>query len=993
MEDVSPSIEKYSGYGREELIGRPVGRFYHGAVDRRRLLGALLSSEEIRGFEITMQRKDGSVAHTSVNARALYAEDGAFAGVEGSLRDITPRKQVEDALRETEFRNLRLALAVDSASDGIVIVNAQAPEYPVIFSNPAFTRLAGYSADEILGKNLRTLFGPDTEPTAVDDICRGMRTAESATTALLIYRRDGSTFWSRFRVSPVRTPDGETRHYVAILTDVTDAKLQEMRSELERNLAIELGSVADPEEATRMVAETALRLGEVTAASVFVLSQEHGGIDIASHVGVSEEFVQRVVPLFEQGLRSGGRTSDIYYRLLHGNSLYGGLDGIGLRVPGVPESESLAVGFIVPILHEGRLVATLNVGSDRSEGLSAGTRGALEHMAEQIGSVLVRLQAQEAIRESRQNLQRLYESASDFVYVLDEHGNILHTNPAVGERLRYLPKEIAKMRLDQFHPVGMAGSLAACLKEVMREGRGEHSIPLVARDGTAIPAETRLTSGTWNGMTAIFAFGRDVTERRRAEAALRESEVRYQSVVSALHEGIIVQNSQGRIIATNESAARILGLTQDELLGRTSADPRWNAVYEDGTPLAGEEYPSSVALRSGTPLAGIVLGVYVPDGTLRWISINSEPLVSEPGSRPFAVVVSFTDITDQRNAEQELRRRVGLQSLVTGISARFIETGPERVDEVIEESLDRLGRFEGVDRAYVFQIDEQSRMLSNTHEWAADGVEPQKDHRQNIPVGAFDWWMEHLESGRPIHVADVSRMPDEAAPEREQLAAQDIKSVVVVPMLRGCRPVGFVGFDSVRTTKQWTNDSIDLLTLVASVFFNALERQRSGRQLRASEEKYRGVVNRISEVLFQTDPEGRWTFLNPSWERITGFTVEDSLGARAMEYVHDQDRRQKAGELRSLFSDGAKSMRCEVRVITRTGELRWVEAFAHPLNEDDVGSGMAGTLTDITERRRIQDHLLRLRAALAQSIDGVSVIGVDDRLEFVNGAWAPHARL
>jgi PAS domain S-box-containing protein len=163
-----------------------------------------------------------------------------------------------------------------------------------------------------------------------------------------------------------------------------------------------------------------------------------------------------------------------------------------------------------------------------------------------------------------------------------------------------------------------------------------------------------LSDGTFAGFVGCFL---DLTEVHETATRAQETEDRYQGVIAALQEGIVIQRqSDGAIIACNASAERILGMTHDQMMGRTSVDPRWRTMRDDGSPFPWDEHPSMVTLRTGKPMVNVIMGVLKPDGTLTWISVNSQPLVREGDTQPYAVVASFGDITDRLLAEQELRR-------------------------------------------------------------------------------------------------------------------------------------------------------------------------------------------------------------------------------------------------------------------------------------------------------------------------------------------------
>ncbi len=142
-----------------------------------------------------------------------------------------------------------------------------------------------------------------------------------------------------------------------------------------------------------------------------------------------------------------------------------------------------------------------------------------------------------------------------------------------------------------------------------------------------------------------------------------------QAAFQSMAEGLVLQGRDGRIIEANSAAESILGLTRDQLLGRTSSDPQWETVREDGTRLPNEEHPAMVTLRTGMPVRGHVMGVRDQGAGLRWISVNSQPLVGTDGTTT-AVVATFIDITAQRRDAEELRSaRAHMHAIVNRLPA------------------------------------------------------------------------------------------------------------------------------------------------------------------------------------------------------------------------------------------------------------------------------------------------------------------------------------
>jgi PAS domain S-box-containing protein len=136
----------------------------------------------------------------------------------------------------------------------------------------------------------------------------------------------------------------------------------------------------------------------------------------------------------------------------------------------------------------------------------------------------------------------------------------------------------------------------------------------------------------------------------------RDTEQIYHAAFAAVRDGILVADAKGTILQCNSSAERILGRPAEDLVGRSSRDPMWGTIYGDGSPFPWEKYPVTVTLRTGEPCSDVVMGVRGPDGELKWISINSQPCFRPGEKRPFAVIASFSDISDTKRGEGAIQR-------------------------------------------------------------------------------------------------------------------------------------------------------------------------------------------------------------------------------------------------------------------------------------------------------------------------------------------------
>jgi PAS domain S-box-containing protein len=151
--------------------------------------------------------------------------------IENSPNDSRWKSQTnEPALEKLDPELLERALA--SSAEGITISDARLPDNPIVYANEGFERLTGYSREDILGRNCRFLQGKDTEPDAVSVIRKGIDDGSAITVELLNYKKDGTAFWNRLSITPVKSPSQTITHYIGVQSDLT--KQKDIEAELRR---------------------------------------------------------------------------------------------------------------------------------------------------------------------------------------------------------------------------------------------------------------------------------------------------------------------------------------------------------------------------------------------------------------------------------------------------------------------------------------------------------------------------------------------------------------------------------------------------------------------------------------------------------------------------------------------------------------------------------------------------------------------------------------
>jgi len=149
----------------------------------------------------------------------------------------------------------------------------------------------------------------------------------------------------------------------------------------------------------------------------------------------------------------------------------------------------------------------------------------------------------------------------------------------------------------------------------------------------------------------------DQLERRRHALLLQDEKRKLGALFGAMAEGVVIQDRLGRITRNNPAAERILGLSAEQIAGRSSLDPAWSCCRQDGSPFPGEDHPAMEALRTGQPVRDVIMGVR-RGGGLTWITINALPMAGAEDDNDDAVVTTFHDITERINAEDVRRARL-----------------------------------------------------------------------------------------------------------------------------------------------------------------------------------------------------------------------------------------------------------------------------------------------------------------------------------------------
>ncbi|NTV25727.1 MAG: PAS domain S-box protein [Chlorobiaceae bacterium] len=220
--------------------------------------------------------------------------------------------------------------------------------------------------------------------------------------------------------------------------------------------------------------------------------------------------------------------------------------------------------------------------------------------------------------------------------------------------------------------------------------------------------------------------------------------------------------------------------------------------------------------------------VVCKNGTITWLYEFTTIIRDDNGN--IACYESYTlDNTIRKLSEESLSYNRRFEHLISTLAKQFISASAEQIDAMIDSALQAIGMFVQADRSYIFRFYDNQRLMDNTHEWCAEGIDPQIDMLQQLPTADFPWSMKKIKTGVVIIVPRVSELPYEATPEREILEQQDIKSLILIPLVSDSVPFGYIGFDAVRTVREWPSDSASILLMAGGIIANALQRKQIKR--------------------------------------------------------------------------------------------------------------------------------------------------------------------
>ncbi len=350
-------------------------------------------------------------------------------------------------------------------------------------------------------------------------------------------------------------------------------------------------------------------------------------------------------------------------------------------------------------------------------------------------------------------------------------------------------------------------------------------------------------------LSLAFIYSRSLNTRlRKSQKALEQSQQHLEDVINFSPDAFFAIDLKGKITVWNKALEEMTGFKSRDMTGKGN--------YEYGLAFYGERRKILVDCILSpekevekkyffvSRKKDIITGEsFTPDlkGRQAYFWITASPLYDTSG-RITGAMESVRDITQIKKTEQALRYQAALAEAVADIASRFVNIGSYRIDDEIISALESIGAIVKADRAYVFLFFDNLKKMRNTHEWCAEGIQPQIQNLQEIDIyKELPWLAEKILRQETINIPHVEKLPPEAKKEKEHFIQQSIVSLAVAPILFANNVIGFLGVDSVNAQKSWESHTLTSLKILAQVISSAWSRQKSEANLRRAYEQLKSA--------------------------------------------------------------------------------------------------------------------------------------------------------
>jgi PAS domain S-box-containing protein/putative nucleotidyltransferase with HDIG domain len=584
-------------------------------------------------------------------------------------------------------------------------------------------------------------------------------------------------------------------------------------------------------------------------------------------------------------------------------------------------------------------------------------RNLLKEVAGDIALALKALELEEEAKRAEEAHRTLVQNSLQGLAIIQD-GRVVFANPALAEISGYTVEELLALSPEEVEAVVHPEDRERVLK-TMRERLAGKEVParqefrVLRKDGSVRWLETLATRVEYRGRPALQVAYMDITERKRAEEALRKSEEFYRLLLSSITDGCWVLDRDWRYKLVNEAGAKLVNMKPEQLLGKKLTE-LFPGVEKTEFFAA---YSRSMQKRTTEHVVGPFTH---PDGRAGFYEVHVYPV-------PDGILCIGRDVTERKRAEERQAKLVQRLTVLHRASQEIIQAlqDPERVYEAVHRAVAELMPAE----AFVVALKISEEEAEAVYLFDKGGRYPSR----KIPKGQGLTW-HILSTGKSLFVRDFLA---ESIPAIHFGTEEPVRSILAVPLRAGEEIIGMLSTQSYQPGA-FSEEDLDLLELLAAYVASALRVAQLLSALRESEARFRRLAENAPDIIFRyrLKPTPGFEYVSPAVTRISGYTPEEHYAdpdlIRKIVHPEDQPALEALGQGEGLFEKPRES-----RWIHKDGHTVWTEQTNVPIR-DEAGNIVAieGIVRDITERKRLElERLARAQAienALLQFVDALS---------------------
>ncbi|HKK43157.1 MAG TPA: PAS domain S-box protein, partial [Bacteroidales bacterium] len=763
-----------------------------------------LRRDKLPPHEYLLRKTDGSVFPVLIYTNRLKRS----AKVEGLISIIVDITELKENERKLELYTERLELALLGSEAGLWDWDILTGE---IYLSERSCSMLGYKQFELDNhvSSREALIHPDDRESVRSVLQEHLRGKTSLYKAeYRIQTKSGDWKWilDTGKVT-IRDVKGKPLRAAGTHIDITERKQNEIIAGIENELGNKLSKAKSLHQTMKVCLETALHHSGMDCGGIYMEDEANDGFKLIQQLGLTDEFVRNT-----SFYSYDSPNARIIYE---GKPVYSSHRDI-IKKTGMKDSEVLNAMAVLPIVYTGKSIGCINIASRSKNDIPAFSRIVLEKIAQQIGYFIIQARNEEKLSQNREDLNTLFNTIDDFLFILDNEGKMIYFNSRVTERLGYTAGELMNKDVIMVHPEERHEEARTKIRGMLDGTENVCRVPLLTKTGEQIPVETNVKKGKWSGKDVIIGISRDTTERMKYERQIRENSERLEMALLGGDAGWWDWDISSNRVIMNERWFTMRGLKQQQ--GNFTIDTWTSLLHPDDRDSVMEALDRH--FKKLTPFYQAEYRSATGDGSWKWILDTGKVMEYDREGKPLRMVGTNVNITSKKQNELMLQQNLKQQVILSEIALEL--NTMDDFDTRINTVVNRIGTHTDVSRVYIFENSEDGNTTTNAFEWCNKDIKPQKDILQNIPFEVIPSWKQLLIDDGVLYSENISNLPDDI---RAILEPQSIKSLVVYPLFVQGNFFGFIGFDECSKSRTWSRTELELLRTVSGIISNAYERK------------------------------------------------------------------------------------------------------------------------------------------------------------------------